>query len=50
MLSLTQHRFDFRKTFDFEVVEKYSYAISDWKVFKVDKTSVIQANMCLMSQ
>ena len=49
MLSLTHHRFDFRTTFDFEVVEKYSNAISDWEVFKVDKASVMRANMCSMS-
>ena len=45
MLSLTRHRFDFRKTFVFYVVEKYSNAISDWEAFKVDMASVIRAKI-----
>ena len=45
MLSLTHRRFDFRKTFEFEIVEKYSNAISDWEVVKDDTALVIRAKI-----
>ena len=44
-MCLTHCRFDFRKTFEFEVVEKYSNAISDWEVFKANTASVIRAKI-----
>ena len=45
MLSLLHSNFDFRSTFEFEIVEKYSCLISDWEAFKKDTVLAIRKEL-----
>ena len=50
-LSITPRNFEFRRTFEFVIVEKYSHLVSDWKIFRDDTISEIEkeleCNFCL---
>ena len=45
MLSLFHRNFEFKKTFQFRTIQKYSDQISDWEVFRNYTLSVFQSEI-----